>query len=881
MWLIDGWVAGVVFFSVLSALTAEPQCDNIPNAHRFDCFPDSEATEEKCQARGCCWKKPDHVGVPLGLPYCFYPQNYGYKLASKRDTQLGYLLTLTRQGQAGPYSGDVEKLEVDVRLEDKSRLHFKIYDPANKRYEVPIETPDVQTKSSSLDYDVAFSDFPFGVAVTRKSTGAVVFNSSVGGMVFEDQFLQLSSLLPSPNVYGLGEHVEPLKLNVSWSMATLFSRDQGNPEGLTNLYGVHPFYLSIESDGNANGVLFLNSNAMDVILQPTPAVTYRTIGGILDFYIFLGPTPDSVVQQYTDVIGRPYFPPYWGLGFHLCRWGYGSLNGTRAVNQKMRDYGIPQDVQWNDIEYMSKHLDFSEDPDKWGGLGEFVDELHSKYNQRYIPIVDPGISNTQPRGQYPPYDDGLRLGAFVKDSNNQPLVGKVWPGNTVFPDFLASATQGYWQDLISDFHSKVAVDGLWIDMNEPSNFVDGSLTGCPETKLDNPPYTPHVSGQSLKSKTLCMSARHNNYSHYDVHSLYGHSEAVCTVNALQKVRAKRTVVISRSTFVSSGKFAGHWTGDNTANWDDLYLSIPGILNFNLFGVPLVGADICGFNGDTTEELCARWTQLGAFYPFSRNHNTIAAKAQDPAAFGDDFAKMARNVLLTRYSLLPYLYSLFAHARYYGSAVARPLFYEFPKDSKTLSIDQQFLWGPSLLITPVLKQGASSVSGYFPDAPWYDFYDGTLLQKSEGQYHTLPAPQDKINLHVRGGFILPTQQPDITTTASRKNPFGLIVALSLEGEAEGGVFVDDGESLDPITKAPFLEVAYMASKNTLQSQIETKTYSVSPPLSTVDVYGVGEAVEQVKVNGAAYKNFAYDSKSKTLKITGMSLAMDKAFTISWS
>lgn len=79
-------------------------------------------------------------------------------------------------------------------------------------------------------------------------------------------------------------------------------------------------------------------------------------------------------------------PPYWGLGFHLCRWGYGSLNGTQTVNENMRKYRIPQDVQWNDIEYLYGHRDFWVDTD-WNGLGDFVNKLHNDYHQYYIPIV--------------------------------------------------------------------------------------------------------------------------------------------------------------------------------------------------------------------------------------------------------------------------------------------------------------------------------------------------------------------------------------------------------------------------------------------------------------------------------------------------------------
>jgi alpha-glucosidase (family GH31 glycosyl hydrolase) len=106
------------------------------------------------------------------------------------------------------------------------------------------------------------------------------------------------------------------------------------------------------------------------------------------------------------------------------------------------------------------------------------------------------------------------------------------------------------------------------------------------------------------------------------------------------------------------------------------LSISGILNFNMFGIPMVGADICGFGGTTTPELCARWMQLGAFYPFSRNHNAIGSKAQDPPSLGQEVINASRAALLARYALLPYLYTLFHDAHVTGSTVARPLFFEY-------------------------------------------------------------------------------------------------------------------------------------------------------------------------------------------------------------
>ncbi|XP_029815980.1 lysosomal alpha-glucosidase, partial [Manacus vitellinus] len=392
-----------------------------------------------------------------------------------------------------------------------------------------------------------------------------------------------------------------------------------------------PFYLVMEDDGSAHGVFLLNSNAMDVLLQPSPALTWRTTGGILDFYIFLGPDPKSVVRQYLDVVGFPFMPPYWGLGFHLCRWGYSSTDITRQVVANMTAARFPLDVQWNDLDYADAKRDFTFNKKSFKDYPEMVQDFH-RCGLRYIMIVDAGISSSGPPGTYKPYDEGLKRGVFIRNATGQPLVGKVWPGPTVFPDFTNPETHEWWHDMVKDFHDQVPFDGMWLDMNEPSNFVEGSQDGCPQNNLEQPPYVPGVFGGRLRAGTICASSQQFLSSHYNLHSLYGLTEAIASHNALLRVRGKRPFVISRSTFAGHGRYAGHWTGDVGSNWEQLYYSIPEVLLFNLFGVPLVGADICGFAGDTSEELCVRWTQLGAFYPFMRNHNDHGTRPQEPYAF---------------------------------------------------------------------------------------------------------------------------------------------------------------------------------------------------------------------------------------------------------
>ncbi|XP_019633184.1 PREDICTED: lysosomal alpha-glucosidase-like isoform X7 [Branchiostoma belcheri] len=856
------------------------QCPDEDNAHRFDCFPEAIATQAKCEARGCCWRKPDANGVP----FCYFPPTFpSYMLGEVQPTPLGASAVLRRNGSS-PYPRDANQLSMVLRMETDGRLHLVLNDTASRRYEVPIATPAATTKAAAPLYDVEYSHNPFGIVVKRRSNGRVLLNTTVAPLIYADQFLEMSTSLPSGNVYGLGEHRGPLRHKTGWIRIPFWARDKQAAEAkedVTNLYGSHPFYLCVEDDGQAHGVFLLNSNAMEVILQPAPALTWRTIGGILDFYILLGPDPNSVIQQYWDVIGYPMMPPYWALGFHLCRWGYGSANRTLDIAQKMRNAGIPQDTQWNDIDYMQSHLDWTRDEAKFSELPAVVKNLH-EHGQHYIMIVDPGISNVQKAGTYPPYDVGLKRGVFINDTNGNPIVGRVWPGDTTFPDFTNPITQQWWLEMAADFHKEVPFDGMWIDMNEPSNFVDGSTHGCPDNELEKPPYTPAVNlFRRLSWRSLCASSVQHLGTHYNLHSLFGLFHASSSRNALVSIRGKRPVVISRSTFPSSGRHGGHWLGDNKSTWRDMYYSIPGLLNMNMFGIPLVGADICGFGGDTNEELCLRWQQLGAFYPFSRNHNTLGAKPQEPIVWSAATQQAIRSVLLTRYSLLPHLYFLFHRANKMGEAVARPLFFEYPTDSHTWGVDTQFLWGDSLMVTPVLEQGATKVTAYFPNDTWYDFYSGRPVVPV-GQNVTLDAPRDTINLHLRGGAILVTQQPAMTTTASRQNQFGLVVALNRTLEAWGGLFWDDGDTLDTEGKKEFTMIKFFSSRNTISSQVMMSGFpgTKDMTLGSIRVYGVSQEPHTVMANKQAV-DFSYVQDAQMLSLNNLTLPLSQPIQAFWA
>ncbi|XP_062936672.1 lysosomal alpha-glucosidase isoform X2 [Cynocephalus volans] len=889
------------------------QCDVPPNS-RFDCAPDKAITQEQCEARGCCYVPVRQVqkDSQMGQPWCFFPPSYpSYKLENLSTSETGYMATLTRTSTTF-FPKDILTLRLDVLMETESRLHFTIKDPANRRYEVPLETPQVHSRAPSTLYSVEFSEEPFGVVVRRRLDGRVLLNTTVAPLFFADQFLQLSTSLPSHYITGLAEHLSPLMLSTNWTKITLWNRDMA-PTPNVNLYGSHPFYVVLEDGGSAHGVFLLNSNAMDVVLQPSPALSWRSTGGILDFYVFLGPEPKSVVRQYLDIVGYPFMPPYWGLGFHLCRWGYSSTAITRQVVDNMTRALFPLDVQWNDLDYMDSRRDFTINKDSFGDFPAMVRELHQG-GRRYVMLVDPAISSSGPAGSYRPYDEGLRRGVFITNETGQPLIGKVWPGSTAFPDFTNPEALDWWQDMVAEFHAQVPFDGMWIDMNEPSNFVRGSEVGCPNNELENPPYVPGVVGGTLQAATICVSSHQFLSSHYNLHNLYGLTEANASHRALVKVRGTRPFVISRSTFAGHGQYAGHWTGDVWSSWEQLSYSVPGILQFNLLGVPLVGADICGFLGNTSEELCVRWTQLGAFYPFMRNHNDLHSldlwastqvlplpplprQPQEPYRFSDTAQQAMRKAFALRYALLPHLYTLFHRAHVSGETVARPLFLEFPEDPRTWTVDRQLLWGEAVLITPVLEAGKTEVTGYFPSGTWYNLQTVpvealgslppppavTLMPAihSRGQWVTLPAPLDSINVHLRAGYIIPLQGPGLTTTESRKQPMVLVVALTASGEARGQLFWDDGESLGVLERGAYTQVTFLARNNTIVNELVRVTREgAGLQLKKVTVLGVATAPQQVFSNGVPVSNFTYSPDTKILDIP-VSLPVGEQFLISWS
>jgi alpha-glucosidase len=228
-----------------------------------------------------------------------------------------------------------------------------IYDKDEQVYQVPdfvVPRPSGSVSSDSARLDISVEKEPFSFTVTRKSNGEEIFSTKGSNLVFESQYWRLRTSLPdNPNLYGLGEHTDSLRLPTSNYVRTMWARDAGAVPLRTNLYGTHPVYYEHRAgSGLSHGVLLLNSNGMDIKINNDNGqyLEYNVIGGIVDLYFMAGPTPFDVAREYSEITQKAAMMPYWGLGFHQCRFGYKSVEEVQDVVDNYTKANIPLETMW-------------------------------------------------------------------------------------------------------------------------------------------------------------------------------------------------------------------------------------------------------------------------------------------------------------------------------------------------------------------------------------------------------------------------------------------------------------------------------------------------------------------------------------------------------
>ncbi len=586
-------------------------------------------------------------------------------------------------------------------------------------------------------------------------------SSADGPLAPEFRFIQnrYAAVVPVPDgtsLYGTGMVGGPLLRN--GRTVTCWNYDAyGYDSETPHLYQSHPWVLGVRKDGTAFGVLFdttyrarIELNASIVCIADGPPFAVIVIDR---------DSPQRVVMALADLTGHMPLPPQWALGYQQCRYSYTPDARVREVASEFRRRDIPCDVIWMDIDYMDGFRSFTFNPASFSDPAALNRDLHAE-GFHSVWMIDPGIKAEAGNAVY---DSGTEASAWVTTQWDAPFIGNVWPGPCVFPDFTNAAVRSWWGGLYRDFLA-MGVDGVWNDMNEPAVFNVGSKTMPLENRHR---ADPDLGGPDT----------HDRY-----HNVYGMQMARGTRDGLLAARPDlRPFVLSRANHLGGQRYAAAWTGDNSATWEHVAISIPMVLNLGLSGQPFAGPDIGGFAGNGDGEMFARWMGFASLLPFARGHTEKGAIDKEPWAFGPAVEKTCRLALSRRYLLMPYLYTVFREAAETGLPVARPLFFADPRDLSLRAVDDAFLLGGDVLVAAtVTPRGTRKATNL--ERTWRRF----VLDPAEANEADLPA------LFLRPGAIV-CVGPAIEYVGEKPGePRTLLVAPDAEGRAEGYLYRDEGD-----------------------------------------------------------------------------------------
>ncbi len=496
-----------------------------------------------------------------------------------------------------------------------------------------------------------------------------------------------------------------------------------------------------------------------------------TVGDCAIYYFISGGDADGVIARMRDLTGQVPMFPYWTYGYWQSKERYRSQDETVGVVKKYRELGVPidgiiqdwqywgtDDSYWNSMEFGNPEF-----PDPKG----MIDEVH---NLNAHIIISAWASFGPKTKQFPVMEKEGMLFDF-----------KTWPLNAgvkVYDAYNPKARDIYWDYLNKGIFS-LGMDGWWLDSTEPDHFE----------REDN----------DYNQKTFLGSFRkyRNLFPLLTVGGVYDHQR--------QTTSDKRVFILTRSAFAGQQRYgANAWSGDVVADWPALRNQISGGLNFSLCGIPYWNSDIGGFflwmypkriQNPNYVELYVRWLQFGTFCPMMRSHGTDAPR--EIYQFGEKGSwayDAIEKFINLRYRLLPYTYSVSWDVTANSSSMMRALMMDFKDDKNALDINDEYMFGKSILVCPVTEPMYTKKSKdlppadfseiksrklYLPDGTkWVDFWTGETL--AGGQYIEKPAPIDIMPLYVKAGSIIP-MGPYVQYANEKSDPVEVRIYPGADGE----------------------------------------------------------------------------------------------------
>jgi len=694
-----------------------------------------------------------------------------------------------------------------------------------------------------------------GRLIVEDKAGKTIVADAADPVKLDGRAFTLRKQLPlAAHIFGLGDKTGGLdrrgKSFVDWNTDAFGFSPADDP-----IYKSIPFFIAVGGEGGSYGIFLDNTRRtwFDFGHREEDVIAYGGPDGPIDYYLIAGPTTAEVVRRYTDLTGKAPLTPLWALGYQQSRYSYMSADEVRQVAARLRADRIPTDVLWMDIDYQDRNRPFTINPKTFPDMKGLVAGLR-RDGFRAITITDLHIAYLPNQG-YAPYDSGAGIDAFVHNPNGSVYVAPVWPGPSVFPDFTDARVRAWWGTL---FRRQVddGIAGAWNDMNEPAIFETPTKT----MPLD---VVHRIASDDFAPRKA---------SHAEIHNVYGMENTRATYDGLRRLAPdERAFVMTRASYAGGQRYAVTWTGDNSATWDHLKLSVQQIVNLGLSGFSYAGADVSGFAGGPSPDLLTRWFEIGAFYPVFRDHSAVNTPRVEPWVDGPEHLAIRRRFVEERYRLMPYLYALADENARVGDPILRPVFYDHPAALK-MSCDQSFAFtlGRDLLIAPPPHpESPAKYDICLPPGGWYDYWTGLPAGTSSGAagggtIQAVPA-LDRLPVFVRAGAIVP-RQPLVQSTA--ETPQGPLRLDIYPGpDCRGTLYVDDGHSTAFATGGFFRQAVRCSSGRAgLRIDFAAPEGSFRPWWREIAVTVHGRSVGAPVSGGGRSINAHYDERAKTLAFT---------------
>jgi alpha-D-xyloside xylohydrolase len=663
----------------------------------------------------------------------FYISNSSYAQTVQK-TDLGIKVTINSTAIEIQYFGPstVRVLKSpDGRLFTKESLSVikkpqkAVFDVKQQGDLVNLRTPALNVTINLKTGDINYSTVNGELLLKEKPGGVqfTPFNDAGNNTLTVQQSFVLGNDEP---IYGLGQQQQGKmsQRNVTLNMV------QGNLDDYI------PFFQSVKGYG-----VFWDNYSPTVFADNQDGTSFKSdVGDGVDYYFMYGGNADGVIARMRELTGQAPMFPLWTYGYWQSKERYKSQDELVDVVKQYRNLGVPldgiiQDWQYWGSNYLWNAMDFLNP--EFPNPKKMVSDVHNMNAHMIISIWNSFGPQTK---QYKELD---KIGALMNFTTWPQSGSELWPprrdypsGVRVYDPYNPAARDIYWKYLQEMY--KLGLDGWWMDSSEPDH-------------LDAKP-------SDFDEKTYLGSFRkvRNAFPLMTVGGVSTHQRAVDS--------GKRVFILTRSAFAGQQRYgANTWSGDVTSSWKALRNQIAAGLNFSLTGIPYWNADIGGFfltafkrklEDPEYRELYVRWLQFGAFTPMMRSHGADAPR--EIYQFGQKGSKYydaIEKYINLRYQLLPYIYSTAWDVTANQSSMMRGLVMDFPKDKNALDINDEYMFGKSLLVSPVTLSAISSKETWLPaGADWYDFW--TAEKFSGGNKVSRQTPLDIMPLYVKAGAVIP-------------------------------------------------------------------------------------------------------------------------------